>query len=66
LVPEVKAVWWGLGDVEQVWGCAEGCSRAAYQQYRRDVDRLLEGRVCSQLQDWYKEQQFTTPVVIGA
>jgi hypothetical protein len=66
LVPEVKAVWWGLGDVEQVWGCVEGCSRAAYQQYRWDVDRLLEGRVCSQLQDWYKEQQFTTPVVIGA
>jgi hypothetical protein len=66
LVPEVKAVWWGLGDVYDVWGCAESSSRAAYRQYRRGIDQLLEGSSCKMLQDWYEKQQFTTPVVIGA
>jgi hypothetical protein len=66
LVPEVKAVWWGLGDLDYVWGCAESGSRAAYKQYRRGLDQLLEGSSCKTLQKWYQNQQFTTPVVIGA
>ena len=65
VLPEVKSVWWGLGDVYEVWSRAEGCSRAAYQQYRRGIDQLLEGSSCRALQDWYEQQQFTTPVAIG-
>jgi hypothetical protein len=66
LLPEIKAVWWGLGDAHEVWSCAEAGSRAAYQQYRRDIDRLAESSSCKMLQGWYERQQFTTPVVIGS
>jgi hypothetical protein len=66
LAPEVKAAWWGLGDVYEVWGCAEGCSTAAYRQYRRDIDALLQGSSCAALRELYEAQRFSTPVVIGA
>jgi len=66
LLPEVKAVWWGLGDVYEVWSCAETGSRGAYQQYSRGVSQLLSSSCCMALRDWYQAQQFTTPVIIGA
>jgi hypothetical protein len=67
LLPEIQAVWWGLGAMQDVWGDAEAGSREAYRQAQRDAcDLTAEAGRCQQLAQAYQGQQFTTPVVIGA
>lgn len=66
LAAEVQAVWWGVGDMHEVWAVAEEGSKEAYKRYCRALWRLLEPGGCHQLRVWYEQQQFRTPVTIGA
>ncbi|WIA12381.1 hypothetical protein OEZ85_012427 [Tetradesmus obliquus] len=66
MAPEVQALWWGLGDMYEVWAVAQQGSSEAYARYCRALQQLLDEGSCSQLQSWYDQQQFRLPVVIGA
>jgi hypothetical protein len=66
MVPEAQALWWGLGDMYEVWAVAQQGSSEAYARYCRALQQLLDEGSCSQLQSWYAQQQFRLPVVIGA
>ncbi|KAF6261281.1 hypothetical protein COO60DRAFT_1502220 [Scenedesmus sp. NREL 46B-D3] len=66
LIPEVQALWWGSGDMYEVWGVAQQGSGEAYDRYCRALQQLLDDESYGQLHSWYEQQQFRLPVVIGA